>query len=670
LKRKQELGEAKAAVDLFENREAEKAAERARAETIEWKKIEDRIALEAEREQQLRERERLEIETARALAREQIQPKKTSPGSNIFEKLEIETARGRAREKLQEEKASPASNIFSLFGVGQTSGETEAETAASKQTQNSDGSSEQGGIFSVLSNSFRDAATPESKDKLQQISSQSPLEEKLSEKQSKPSTESDDEGGIFSFLSNSLSSAMSPESQLTSSQGRSNEVQDMSKGSELSSSGSTPSDSNDDNWFAFDFFGSSENNDIPDQLTISGEKKDKASPFDFFGVPESSQQKEPTPTTPDTIDESSVLPFFKRQKKEAPTSNEQDKATTTNSTFSLFQKRGKTNSTVSSARKADGPAKPDPEKKGSFLSFLGSTSGDGKEEKRDSNLQSKGTRKVGAPSSRKVVSEAKNSFSLFDKKAKPKAASSADDDKFAKKLEIFEKRQLIQKQKTARLYAVREKLLKEKEAKDAAKANIAAERKLKEERISKERANAQIASRSPKTKGNRASVALDSSKSKLQGASANTGATKQGMMSWFSKSSGASNAPAKKLSPKRPKDPPPKSALQNRVASPVKKTAEKVSAQAKKTTIPKGRADRSTIAAKLGGKKASAKASSATAAPVLRRWTQNKDGTITGIVSNKKGFSDGTTITTSPVKTRVQRGTVVTTDVGSKYDLR
>ena len=55
--------------------------------------------------------------------------------------------------------------------------------------------------------------------------------------------------------------------------------------------------------------------------------------------------------------------------------------------------------------------------------------------------------------------------------------------------------------------------------------------------------------------------------------------------------------------------------------------------------------------------------------PVLSNWKQDKDGTITGNITNSKMFRAGQKITTSPVKRGAKKGTVVTTQSGSKYRL-
>jgi hypothetical protein len=55
--------------------------------------------------------------------------------------------------------------------------------------------------------------------------------------------------------------------------------------------------------------------------------------------------------------------------------------------------------------------------------------------------------------------------------------------------------------------------------------------------------------------------------------------------------------------------------------------------------------------------------------PIVSKFTQNNDGSITGIVRNSKSFKNGTEITTSPVKRGAKSGDVVTTSSGSKYRL-
>jgi hypothetical protein len=57
------------------------------------------------------------------------------------------------------------------------------------------------------------------------------------------------------------------------------------------------------------------------------------------------------------------------------------------------------------------------------------------------------------------------------------------------------------------------------------------------------------------------------------------------------------------------------------------------------------------------------------AIPVLEKWNQNADGSITGVVSNSLTYQDGASITTSPVKKDAKSGTIVTTSSGSQYRL-
>ena len=65
--------------------------------------------------------------------------------------------------------------------------------------------------------------------------------------------------------------------------------------------------------------------------------------------------------------------------------------------------------------------------------------------------------------------------------------------------------------------------------------------------------------------------------------------------------------------------------------------------------------------------------STATAAPrgvpVISRWKQARDGSITGVISGSSAFSDGDPVTTSPINGKAVGGTVVTTKSGSKYFL-
>jgi hypothetical protein len=55
--------------------------------------------------------------------------------------------------------------------------------------------------------------------------------------------------------------------------------------------------------------------------------------------------------------------------------------------------------------------------------------------------------------------------------------------------------------------------------------------------------------------------------------------------------------------------------------------------------------------------------------PVLSRWKQNPNGSITGIISNSPNFRSGTEITTSPVKRGAKAGSVIKTGSGSQYRL-
>jgi hypothetical protein len=56
--------------------------------------------------------------------------------------------------------------------------------------------------------------------------------------------------------------------------------------------------------------------------------------------------------------------------------------------------------------------------------------------------------------------------------------------------------------------------------------------------------------------------------------------------------------------------------------------------------------------------------------PVISKWKQNPDGSISGIVSGSKAFKDGEAITTSPLKGQAVSGSVAITRSGSKYFLK
>lgn len=55
--------------------------------------------------------------------------------------------------------------------------------------------------------------------------------------------------------------------------------------------------------------------------------------------------------------------------------------------------------------------------------------------------------------------------------------------------------------------------------------------------------------------------------------------------------------------------------------------------------------------------------------PTLSKWYQNNDGSVTGLIAGSKDFTDGESITTSPLSTEPKSETVVVTGSGSKYFL-
>ena len=98
-----------------------------------------------------------------------------------------------------------------------------------------------------------------------------------------------------------------------------------------------------------------------------------------------------------------------------------------------------------------------------------------------------------------------------------------------------------------------------------------------------------------------------------------------------------------------------------------KPAAPKQTPVVKKAPVAKKAPAKNPFASKPAAKKAAAPKDNI---PVLSRFKQERDGSITGIVSNSKDFRAGTRITTSPIKGKAVAGTVVTTGSGSKYRLQ
>mmetsp|Transcript_12437 Transcript_12437/g.13952 ORF Transcript_12437/g.13952 Transcript_12437/m.13952 type:complete len:317 (+) Transcript_12437:8-958(+) len=68
-------------------------------------------------------------------------------------------------------------------------------------------------------------------------------------------------------------------------------------------------------------------------------------------------------------------------------------------------------------------------------------------------------------------------------------------------------------------------------------------------------------------------------------------------------------------------------------------------------------------------KKVATKKKKVSGLPELSKWKQNKDGSITGLISNSPSFTTGTRITTSPVPKGAKAGSIVKTGSGSRYQL-
>ena len=55
--------------------------------------------------------------------------------------------------------------------------------------------------------------------------------------------------------------------------------------------------------------------------------------------------------------------------------------------------------------------------------------------------------------------------------------------------------------------------------------------------------------------------------------------------------------------------------------------------------------------------------------PSVKKWKQNRDGSITGLIYDSKSFKDGTRVTTSPVPKGARKGIIVKTAAGTQYSL-
>jgi hypothetical protein len=56
--------------------------------------------------------------------------------------------------------------------------------------------------------------------------------------------------------------------------------------------------------------------------------------------------------------------------------------------------------------------------------------------------------------------------------------------------------------------------------------------------------------------------------------------------------------------------------------------------------------------------------------PTISNWEKNSDGSVTGFIKGSFSFGEGDAVTTSPIRGRVEGGTVVETASGSRYFLQ
>lgn len=112
----------------------------------------------------------------------------------------------------------------------------------------------------------------------------------------------------------------------------------------------------------------------------------------------------------------------------------------------------------------------------------------------------------------------------------------------------------------------------------------------------------------------------------------------------------------------------PKKSAGSTIALTPNKAAGKSKAPQKRAAAPPPARQASPTFSLFGGV-AKAPAAKASPYPILSKFTQNRDGSITGVVRNSKDFKTGAKITTSPVKRGAKAGQLVTTSSGSKYQL-
>ena len=107
-----------------------------------------------------------------------------------------------------------------------------------------------------------------------------------------------------------------------------------------------------------------------------------------------------------------------------------------------------------------------------------------------------------------------------------------------------------------------------------------------------------------------------------------------------------------------------------------KQVAEKSIGQAKsRTTISLGslfggnKAEENEVKVDVSRAKGQSKSKVATprGVPTVSNWRQNPDGSISGRISGSPNFSDGDSITTSPVAQGATSDSVVTTSSGSRW---
>jgi len=132
---------------------------------------------------------------------------------------------------------------------------------------------------------------------------------------------------------------------------------------------------------------------------------------------------------------------------------------------------------------------------------------------------------------------------------------------------------------------------------------------------------------------------------------------------------GAAKPAPKEVEPTPSPAPKPAFSLFGGAAKPAAPAVQKTTTIKKPAPVRRGTITLGSPQAKATQQKAASTPVKNDGIPVLKNWSQEADGSVTGNISNSKVFRVGQKITTSPVPKGAKPGSVVTTSSGSKYRL-